>query len=191
MEQHNESEIPSYWPSVGVAGLLFGVIFFIVATGGAYMTIGSEPVGSFFSTQTVGYCLACLLGAFAGMTAIWHYNRETGMKLTLGKGALIGFYSGALIGVIGTLLSQIWYIIDPAFTEELMNWTIANFEAMDQMPDEQRQAMIDSTYSQFQNMHSLWNIVQGLLMYSIGMGILNSLSGLLGVMFFARKKEDI
>lgn len=191
MEQHNESEIPSYWPSVGVAGLLFGVIFFIISTMGGYMTIGSEPTGSFLSSHTLMICLACLLGAFAGMTAIWHYNRETGMKLTLGKGALIGFYTGALIGLVATLLGQIWYMIDPAFTEELMNATIANFEAMDQMPEEQRQAMIDSTYSQFQNMHSLGTIIQGLLMYSIGMGILNSLSGLLGVMFFARKKDDI
>lgn len=192
-EQFNEvEETPGYWNSVGIASLVFGFAYTILATWGGYMSISAEPSGSMFGgPQSLMSGFACLLAAFGGLVAIWHYNRETGVRMKLGRGALIGFYTGIGITLIATLLSQIWYMVDPTFIEELMNTTIANYEAMEGVSEDMRQNLIDSTYSQFQDMNTLWGMVKFFFLSGIMFGILNCLTGLLGVALFAREKDRI
>lgn len=198
MEQHEEyaddrydnGAEPSYWSSVGIAAIGFGIIYFILSIIGGYMTINSEPTGSWFSSQTMMGLVACLVTAFGGMVAVWHYNREFGVTMKLGRGALIGLFTGIAMALVMSLLSQIWTMIDPTFNEQLMEATIANYEAMD-MPQETKQGMIDGIYQQFQDADTLWGMVRGFLFLSIPTGILNMLTGMLGVAMFARQKDEI
>jgi hypothetical protein len=105
--------------------------------------------------------------------------------MKLGQGALIGFLTGVGMVVISILLSKVWLLIDPDFTQKMMDSMMANFEAMD-MPEAQKQQMMDSTAEQFESNQSI--LTQ--LMWGIPVsGILNLLTGMLGVALFARDKE--
>lgn len=192
-ERYSEMENPpDYWNSVGVASLIFAVLYVVLATIGGYMSIDAEPSGSMIGgLHTLMSSFACLLAAFGGLVAIWHFHRQTGIRMKLGRGALIGFYSGLGIALFATLLSQIWYMIDPGYLEELMNAAIANYEAMEGLPDDMKQSLIDGTYTQFQDMNTLWGMVKNFFMNGVIFGILNTLTGLLGVAIFAREKSQI
>ena len=179
-----KNEQPTYWTSVGIAGAIFGIVLFALSLVSIYATINSEPSGSLFSPiQLLGF-FTCLIGAFGGMLAIWHYTSEYDIKVTLGRGALIGFLTGVCIALISILLSQLWQLIDPDMTQRMIDSTIANFEAMD-MPEEQKQQLIDSTVA---NMRGQDNIGQQLL-YSIPLyGILNLITGMIGAKVFGKKE---
>lgn len=184
-EQAEQNNQPSYWMSVGISGVIFGILVFILSLVSGYAVINSEPTGSFFSpVQFIGV-LVCLVGTFGGMLAIWHYANEFDVDLTLGRGALIGFLTGACIAIISVLLNQVWATIDPDMTQKIIDSTVANMEAMD-LPDAQRQQAIDSSVETIrgqQNIGSqlLWNIP----MY----GMLNLITGIIGVKLFG-KQED-
>jgi len=66
----------------------------------------------------------------------------------------------------------------------MMESTISNFEAMD-MPEETKQQMIDQAASQA-NPSIVTQLLYGIPIF----GILNLLTGMLGVSLFARNKEE-
>lgn len=176
---------PSYWRSVSIAGLIFGVIAFALSLVTSYATIHSEPTGSFFSPVQLIGTLACLVGAFGGMLAVWHYVREYDRLIKLGKGALIGFLTGVCITIISVVLSQIWQFVDPDMTQKMIDSTIANMEEMD-MPDDQKQQMIDGTVESIRSQDSIGSqLLWGIPLY----GILNLFTGMIGAKIFG-KKED-
>lgn len=184
-EQFNDQEKPSYWPSIGVAALIFGLISFVISTLGGYVIINSESSGSMTFTiiQSLIGIVSCLVGAFGGMLAVWHYARENQITMKLGKGALIGFLTGAAMILISLVLNQLWLMIDPDMTQKMIDSIVANFEAMD-MPEEQKQAMIDGTVQQMKNSvftTLLWGIPIS--------GLLNLITGMLGVALFAKEKD--
>src|SRR5699024_12119530 len=89
------------------AGLIFGILAFALSLISTYSVINSEPTGSYFSPLQIGiWLVTCLVAAGAGMLAIWHYEREYEVSITLGKGALIGFLTGVAMAIIGALLNQ-------------------------------------------------------------------------------------
>ncbi|MDR8393083.1 DUF4199 family protein [Aliifodinibius sp. S!AR15-10] len=185
-EVQPEKESPSYWTSVGIASLLFGIIAFVISIITVYATINAEPTGSFFSpTQLIGV-LGCLVGAFGGMVATWHYAKEYDVVIKLGKGALIGFLTGVGITVISTLLNQVWLLFDPDMTQKMIESTVANFEAMD-MPDEQKQQMIDATVESMRGQNNIGTqLLWGIPMY----GILNLLTGMIGAKVFGKEESE-
>lgn len=179
-----QSPSPSYWPSVIVVAVIFSLVTTVLQLVVGYMQINSEPTGSLFSPTMFAGIAICLIGAFGGMTAVWHYANEFDIKMKLGKGALIGFLTGLGIVLIGIVLGEIWSLIDPDMTEKMLDSMVANFEAME-IPEEQRQQMIDQAASQVDpslGMQLLWGVPL--------MGILNLLTGMLGVAIFARQKEN-
>lgn len=188
--QHpDEADEYTYWPSVAVAAIIVGVITFIATLIGGYWQISSEPSGSLIQpAQIFMSVVPCLVGAIAGLIAIWHYTKEQTPHLTLGKGAIIGLLTGVLLAVVTLLLNNVWDFIDPNYTANLRDSMIANMEAM-QMPEEAKQSAIDSIYNQFQNQDTfvgqMKNLGIGVLMY----GILNLLTGLIGVKVFGEEKE--
>lgn len=190
-EQHNQTQKPSYWPSVTIAALIFGIIYFIVSIIAGYAAINAEPSGSMIGNlaQTGASLVGCLLAAFGGMLAIWHYCREYDIALTLGKGALIGLFTGIGIVLILTILSKLWTFIDPTYSERMMQGMIDNFEAMEGLSDAQRDQMIDGVAAEFRNQDTLWGIIKEFLLLCIPLGILNLLTAMLGVKFFAKKEE--
>jgi len=175
----------NYWPSVGIAAFLFGFVAFAIQIISGYLQINAEPTGSLFSPVMLFGLVVCLVAAFGGMVAIWHYAREYNVSLKLGKGALIGFLTGVGITLVTIVFSQVWEFIDPDFTQKMIDSTVANFEAMD-MPEEQKQQMIDSAVSQFESSQSIGRqLLIGIPLY----GILNLLTGMIGVKLFAKEKS--
>ena len=187
MEQteHQANTAPSYWASVGIAALVFSLLTTVLQLISGYMQINAEPTGSMFSPTMLFGVFVCLVGAFGGMVAVWHYANEYQVKMKLGKGALIGFLTGTVMVLIGIVLNKIWLFIDPDMTQKMLDSMVANFEAMD-VPEETRQQMIDSAASQA-NPSIGMQLLYGIPMF----GILNLLTGMLGVSLFARKKENV
>ncbi|WP_445666747.1 DUF4199 domain-containing protein [Fodinibius sp. AD559] len=181
-EQNNQ---PSYWTSVGIAGVILGIIVFALSLVTSYAMINSEPTGSLFSPVQISlWVLVCLVGAFGGMLAVWHYANEYDVSLKLGKGALIGLFTGIAITVVMVLLNQFWQVIDPDMTQKAIDSVIANFEAAD-LPDAQKQQMIDSTVQSMRNQNSIGTQ----LLYNLPMyGILNVLTGMIGAKVFGKQE---
>lgn len=184
-EQQVQHSAPSYWTSVGVAALVFGVITFVIYLLSSYMTINTEPSGSMFGPSIFIGLFSCLVGAFAGLTAVWHYTSEFDISLTLGKGALIGFLAGAGMSVISAVLTQAWNIVDPDLTQKLIESTVANLEAMD-LPEQSKQQAIDQAVQSMESSTSLG----GQLLWGIPIsGLLNLLTGMIGVKIFGQKEN--
>ncbi|SMO90969.1 DUF4199 domain-containing protein [Fodinibius sediminis] len=178
------SSEPSYWTSVTMAGVLFGIVAFILSLVSSYAIINSEPTGTIFSpTQLLG-TLACLLGAFGGMVATWHYIREFDLSIKLGRGALIGFLTGVCIAIVSVVLNQVWQFVDPDMTQKVIESTIANMEAMD-MPEAQKQQMIDATAESVRDQTSIGSqLLWGVPLY----GILNLFTGMIGAKIFSKQQ---
>lgn len=187
--QNHTSEpnnLPSYWTSVTISGVIFGIIVFVLSLISTYAMINSEPSGSMFSPVQFLGILVCLIGGFGGMMATWHYANEHDVAIKLGKGALIGFLTGVVITVISIVFNQLWQVIDPDMTQKLIDSTIANLEAMD-MADGQKQQIIDSTVESMRGQQSLsTQLLYGLPMY----GILNAITGMIGAKLFGKKEDE-
>lgn len=184
-QQMRDNDAPSYWPSVGIAAVIFGIISFVMYLISSYATINSEPTGSLFGPSMFIGLFGCLIGALAGLTAVWHYAKEYNLSITLGQGALIGFLAGAVMTIISSLLSQSWALVDPELTQKMIDSTIANFENMD-MPEESKQQMIDSTVESMRSQQQLGSQ----LLWGIPIsGLLNLLSGMIGAKVFGKKEE--
>lgn len=181
----NSQNEPSYWMSVATAGVIFGILAFALSLVSSYAVINSEPTGSWFSPVQLLGTLVCLVGAFGGMLAVWHYAKEYDLFIKLGKGALIGFLTGAAITIVSIILSQVWQLIDPDMTQKMIDSSIANIEAMD-MPDGQKQQVIDATAEGFRSQSSILSQ----LMWGIPInGILNLITGMIGAKIFSQNEE--
>lgn len=175
----------SYWPSVGIAAVIFGVISFVIYLVSSYTTINSEATGSMFTPSMFIGIFGCLVVAFAGFTAVWHYTNEYDLSLTIGRGALIGFLTGAAVAVVSALLSQAWALIDPNLTQRMIESTVANLENME-IPEESKQQMIDSTVESMRSSGSF----SGQVLWGIPInGLLNLLTGMIGAKVFGKKEE--
>lgn len=183
MESDQVQENASYWNSVIIASLVVGIIVTVFAIIGGYMTLGSEPSGSFFSSAQLLSTIGCLVGAIGGVLANWHYAKEYDITYKIGKGALIGLLVGLGATVVSVILGQVWNVIDPSFQEALVDWNIQNIEAM-QMPAEAKENAIAS----LENPNSLKNIGLQALFSFIGLGIMNVISGLIGAKIFASEE---
>lgn len=184
----NQSE-PSYWTSVGTAGLIFGVIIFVLSLLSTYSIIHSEPTGGLLSPIQLFLWLAtCLIGALGGMLAIWYYEREYHVPITLGRGALIGFLAGTCIALVNTLLTQVWQqFIDPDMMQHFVDSMVANMEASD-LPDAQKQQAIDMTAQSAQEEGGIFSqLLSGIPLY----GILNLITGMIGVKIFGKKETEL
>ncbi len=186
VKQESNFSFNDYWPSVGIVGAIFSLISFVVGLFFGYQQINSEPTGSFFSPIMISGVVVCLVTSVAGLLAVWHFTREVSPKLKLGQGAVIGFLTGAVIVVISVILNELWImLVDPEYTEKIMQSTIANIEAMD-MPESAKDDMIDAMAESMEASQSFFRQ----LFWGIPVtGLLNLITGLLGVKFFAEKEE--
>lgn len=188
MEPYQTNE-ESYWNSVARTGLLFGLVVFALNIIGGYMTIHSDPSGTILGENMIAGLFSCLIGAFGGLMAVKLYLNEFPQPLLTGRGAVIGLATGVVIALVSTILGLLWNAIDPSYTDNLMEATIANIEAMD-LPESQQEDMIDSMAGQMQQMQTAGGVILALGMNALLYGILNLLTGMLGVKFFATENEQ-
>src|SRR5699024_11633661 len=113
-----------------IAGLIFGILAFALSLISTYSVINSDPTGSYFSPLQIGiWLVTCLVAAGAGMLAIWHYEREYEVSITLGKGALICFLTGVAMAMTGALLNQFWLQFSvPVTMKKVVDSLIANLQ---------------------------------------------------------------
>lgn len=176
-----------YLPSAGIVGTIFSLVSFVIGLLFGYQQINAEPSGSLMSPMLFSGVVICLVSALAGFLAVWHFAREVTPFLTLGQGALIGFLTGAVIVLVSVVLNEIWILIfDPEYTSKIMDATIANIEAME-MPEESKQQMIDAMAESLSGGQSIWQqIFWGIPVT----GLLNLVTGLIGVKIFGEKNEE-
>lgn len=180
-----ENEYPSYWSSVFTGALIVGLIASILSMVGNYMMIGSEPTGSPFSLSQVFGILACLIGAIGGFIATRNYAKQNELTFPIGKGALIGFLTGAVGGLISVVISFIWTsVIDPDLNQAVYDWSIANLEAMGLTDDQ-----LEAQKNFIPQPGSTMTLIVGTGIAVVGLGILNTISGLIGAKVFASEEE--
>lgn len=186
-ENTQELSFSDYLPSIGIVGVIFSLVSFVIGLFFGYQQINAEPTGSILSPMMFSGIVICLVSALAGLLAVWHFTREVTPVLTLGQGALIGFLTGAVIVLVSVVLNELWILIfDPEYTAKIMDATIANIEMME-MPEESKQQMIDAMADQMAGGQSIWRQV----FWGVPVtGLLNLLSGLIGVKLFGEKKEE-
>lgn len=175
-----------YMPSAGIVGAIFSVITFAIGLAIGYQQIGSEPSGSFLSPAMLGGVVICLVSCLAGALAVWHFTKEVTPFIKLGQGAALGFITGAVMVILTAILGEIWNFIDPSYTENLVEATIANVEAMD-LPDSQKDQMIDGMAESVRSQQSFGSqIIWGIPMN----GLLNLVTAMIGVKIFAKKENQ-
>ena len=185
-ENNQKLSFSDYLPSIGIVGVIFSLISFVIGLFFGYQQINAEPTGSFFSPMMLSGTIVCLVSAFAGMLAVWHFTREVTPFLTLGQGALIGFLTGAVIVLVSVFLNELWIMVfDPDYTTKIMDATIANVEAME-MPEESKQQMIDAMADSMTGQSTWRQIFWGIPVT----GLLNLITALIGVKIFGEKKEE-
>jgi len=173
-----------YWPSVLRVGALFSVIGFLISILFGYLQIASEPTGTLFTPLMTGGVVVCLATCLGGLVAVWHMTRTVVAEITLGRGALIGFFTGAVIVIVTTVLNELWLMVDPAYTQKLLESIVQNVEQMD-LPEGARQDMIDQMAAAIQQQSVFQQIFYGIPVT----GLLNLVTGLLGVRYFSKKPE--
>lgn len=178
-QQQISNEKPSYWNSVALAGVIFGIIIFVLSLIGGYATINAEPDGSLVSPIMWIGVLSCLVGAFGGMLAVWNYTGNYNISVTLGRGALVGFLTGVAITIVSVVLNELWTFVDPDMTQQIVDSTIANIEASD-LPEQQKQQVIDLTAGSRQGESIGIQLLSGIPLY----GILNLITGMIGAKVF-------
>ncbi len=183
--ENSSAQEGNYWPSVLIIGGIFSLIGFVINIAFGYIQIGSEPTGSLFSPLMMSSVVVCLATCVGGLVAVWHFTKDVSAHLKMGRGALIGFLTGAVIVVASTLLNELWLTIDPDYTEKLLESVIENVEAMD-LPADTRDQMIDQMAAGITDT----SITQQLFLGIPITGILNLLTGMLGVKLFAAKEEE-
>lgn len=178
--------LADYMPSAGIVGAIFSVITFAIGLAIGYQQIGSEPSGSFLSPAMLGGVVICLVSCLAGALAVWHFTKEVTPFIKLGQGAALGFITGAVMVILTAILGEIWNFIDPSYTENLVEATIANVEAMD-LPDSQKDQMIDGMAESVRSQQSFGSqIIWGIPMN----GLLNLVTAMIGVKIFAKKENQ-
>lgn len=186
IQEPEQIQFNDYLPSAGIVGLIFSVITFAIGIAMGYYQIGADPSGSFVSPMMLSGVFICLIGILAGAVAVWHFTKEVTPYMKLGQGALLGFITGVVIVLISAVFNEIWHFIDPAYTDKLVEATIANVEAMD-MPESSKNDMIDGMAESVRSQQSF----SSQLVWGIPInGILNLISGMVGVKLFAQNKEE-
>lgn len=172
------SETPSYWNSVLLAGAVFGLISAIGQLLQGYVTINTGEQSGWISF------VICLVSAFGGFTALWHYTSLGDFSITLGRGALIGFFAGVAAAFIGYGIVEVWKFIDPSYEPALKEASIAVIENNPDIPDAWKQQMIDATHDP--GMLTYLTTVGGAILT----GVLNLLTGMLGVKVFGKQEKE-
>lgn len=179
----NEQVQPNIWNSVIIASLATAIVVTAFGVIGGYMTLGSEPAGSFFSSAQLLGTFGCLIGALGGVFANWHFVNEFNVSYPLGKGALIGLLVGLGATIFSVILGKLWNVIDPSFQDQLIQWNIQNIQAMGLPADATDQAIAG-----FDDPNSFKNLGIQAIMTFIGLGIVNTISGMIGAKIFASEE---
>lgn len=176
----------SYWQSVLIGALFTALVIFVISLISGYTTINAEPSGSIISAGQLIGVLSCLIGAFGGIISTRHYAKTYDLTFTIGRGAMIGLYTGLIAALISAILSQLWTFVDPGYVQGIIDSTVANMEAMASIPEATKQQLIEETVTKLnEQFASLSGILIGSAISMATFGFLNLLTGMIGAKIFA------
>ena len=185
MEQNSQ---PSYWTSVMIGALIISIVTTITGLGLLYNLARSEPSMSMMIMAGLIIPITCLLGGFGGFISNRHYAKTFDLSFPIGKGALIGFFTGLIAAIFSTLISQIWTnLIDPMLMENFANNMVSAIELIE-MPEAQREQSINDVMADFENQNSNGKIFKDLGISAVSLGIINAISGIIGAKVFASEE---
>lgn len=184
------TEKPSYLPYSIQYGAILAVVGTVITYAAMYHFMSQPPKGSMFSMAQLVPLLTCLVAGFGGMLVVRSYAKATDLPMKAGQGAVIGVVTGAIITAFMMVLGLVWTkLIDPTLMARYMEATIANFEAIPNLPQETLDTMVDAVYQQTQAQETFMGIVKSSLISLGALGVVNLITGIIGVSIFAKKEE--
>ncbi len=185
MEQANES----YMPYAVRFAMIFAIITFVGNLAGMYTVIGMEPSMMMILIPSISGSVICLVAAVAGLLVVRGYIKATDVRVPVGKGAVIGLVTGLLIAVISGVLSILWDFVDPNMTKNMMNSMMSAVDTLPEMNEAARQEAMDQMMA---NDPTQWSVrLMGLGVGTIGFGIMNLITGMIGAAVFSKKEETL
>lgn len=174
LQKEEVTEDPSYWNSVFIAAVVFGIILSVGQLMEGYYAINTGSEGGWVST------VICLFGIFGGLAAVWHYAADKNILITLGKGALIGFLTGVGAQLVSYGIIEVWELMNPSYAEAYKEAQISVIEENPNIPEEWKQSSIDFIHDP----SLAWSFIMitgGALMN----GVLNMFTGMIGAKTFS------
>ena len=181
MDNTDMQQMPNYWPAVITGALIGGIIVSLTSKAGVYITVSSEPTGSFINlTQGIGI-IGCLIAAVGGYIANRKYATENELTYPIGKGALIGLFTGVVMAVFVTLIELLWaYVIDPSYLDTFLEWNRQNTDLM-QIPESSKELI----YAELDAADSPTATLKQFGYFVVAYGIVNVISGIIGAKLHA------
>ena len=185
MEQETmQNENPSYWASVLIGALVITLITTIIGTFLLYYIAGAEPSPMLLILLSSFVIINCLFGSIGGFISTRHYAKTFNLTFPIGKGALIGLLTGIVGAILAAIIGQLWNLIDPALVDNLIA-NITDVMDMIDMSQQQRDETLSSIVESFESSQTFGGIIQGVLINSAILGVVNAISGLIGAKVFA------
>ncbi len=185
----NEQVQPSYWPSVMIGAIIVSVVTSIFGFALLYYVAGSEPGMGTLMISGLTIPITCLVGLIGGIISTRHYAKTYDITFPIGKGALIGLFTGIAAAIMATIIGQIWNLVDPGLMDRFGETIIAAFEQAGNIPEAQKEESIASMMENFEKQKTLGGILQGLAINMGVLGIVNLISGMIGAKIFASEEE--
>lgn len=183
-------EKPSYLPYAIQISAVFAVVMTIVTYASMYQFIGQPPSGKLFSIAQLVPLFSCLVAGFGGMLVVRNHAKITDLPMKAGQGAVMGLVTGAIMTAFLVVIGQLWtQLIDPTLMQRYAEATIANFEAIPNLPQASLDTMVDAAYQQSQAATTFMGIVKSSLQSLLALGVINLITGIIGVSIFAKKEE--
>lgn len=176
-----ELEFSEFWPVLLQAGALIGLLSFTLNLMIGYLQITSEPTGSLV-LPLFGGIGVFLITCTGGFLTIRQLGKSMDIVLSRGRTALIGFLAGAVVVITSALLNELWYLLDPDYTEKLVRSMIETVQAMD-LSATNRQEMIDQMAGGVDRVPLWTQIFYGTPVT----GLLNLGSALIGMRWYVKR----
>jgi hypothetical protein len=170
--------MPSYWNAVITAGLITGTILTVIQLTTSYMTIAG-------SSTTGMAIIGCLIASIAGIISNWMYAKGYDLTYPIGKGALLGVFSGIITSIVTFSLQLFWTkVIDTGMNEAIIEATLKSFEDQGLSQEE-----IDMAQSFIPDPNSLVGLIITFLLALAMYVVINLISGIISAKIFAKEEE--
>ncbi len=183
------SQSPSYQNTAIQYALVLAIVASAVGIMLSYRFIGAEPSGSPFAMIPM-QLVPCLFFMLGGLLVVKKHVQTHNLVMKAGKAAVVGLVTGLYVAAFASVISLVWnFVVDPGMMDAFRDAAIANFEAIQGMPDDAKAQMIDGMYEQFEKQASLSGQIQGIGIGLLFSGILNLITGIIAAAIWARKEE--
>lgn len=129
--------------------------------------------------------IGCLIASIAGIISNWMYAKGYDLTYPIGKGALLGVFSGIITSIVTFSLQLFWTkVIDTGMNEAIIEATLKSFEDQGLSQEE-----IDMAQSFIPDPNSLVGLIITFLSALAMYVVINLISGIISAKIFAKEEE--